>query len=160
MKVRLGVTRSANEGSELWYQVLEKNVGSSSLSLDHTGDVCLEVKDGEWKEGGWGTNVCGMHVWKTSRKHPHSESEHAGYSVGTGTERESGWLRTMLVHFSPGNTEAGACQRYLCIQGRDVRGIQTLMLLIRLWVGPKFPMVRTSTIRLSDIQSTKQPTDS
>lgn len=39
MKVRLGVTRSANEGSELWYQVLEKSVGPPFLSLDDAGDV-------------------------------------------------------------------------------------------------------------------------
>lgn len=74
MKVRLGVTGSAHEDSERWYQVPEKSVGSPFLSLDDTGDVCLEMKDGEGKKSARDTSVHRMHAWETSWKNPHGES--------------------------------------------------------------------------------------
>lgn len=60
----------------------------------------------------------------------------------------------MHVYFCYGNTDAGACQNYISTQGRDIRGIQTLMLLTRLRVGPEFPTVRASTLRPSKTKGT------
>lgn len=81
MKVRLGVTRSANEGPEMWCQVLEKSVGWPFLSLDDIGDVSLEMKGGEQKKSGWDTDIYRMHVQETGLKNPHSERDQVGYSV-------------------------------------------------------------------------------